>query len=46
MNSNTQIQNTLNHPQLQPYLSNLNQFTKPVEMGTRSKRTSKKTKYL
>ena len=38
MNTNTQIQNTLNHPPLQPYSPNLNQSTKQVEVGTRNKR--------
>lgn len=38
MNTNTQIQNTLNHPPLQPYSPNLNQSTQQVEVGTRTKR--------
>ncbi len=38
MNSNTQIQNTINHPPLQPYLPNLNQSTERIEVGTRTKR--------
>lgn len=38
MNSHTQIQNTLNHPPLQPYVPNLNQPTQQVEVGTRTKR--------
>jgi hypothetical protein len=38
MNSNTQIQNTLNNPPLQPYSPNLNQSTQQVEVGTRTKR--------
>ncbi|MCH7310576.1 lambda-exonuclease family protein [Acinetobacter sp. ANC 4805] len=38
MNMNTQIQNTLNHPPLQPYSPNLNQSTQQVEVGTRNKR--------
>lgn len=38
MNSNTQIQNTINHPPLQPYVPNLNQPTQQVEVGTRHKR--------
>jgi hypothetical protein len=36
MNSHTQIQNTLNHPPLQPYSPNLNQSTQQVEVGTRT----------
>ena len=38
MNSNTQIQNTINHPPLQPYVPNLNQSTQQIEVGTRHKR--------
>ncbi len=38
MNSHTQIQNTLNHPPLQPYSPHLDQPTQQVEVGTRSKR--------
>lgn len=43
MNSHTQIQNTLNHPPLQPYSPNLNlpiqnSSTQQVEVGTRTKR--------
>lgn len=38
MNTNTQIQNTLNHPPRQPYSPNLNQPTQEVEVGTRTKR--------
>lgn len=43
MNSHTQIQNTLNHPPLQPYSPNLNpttqnSLTQQVEVGTRTKR--------
>ena len=43
MNSHTQIQNTLNHPPLQPYSPNLNPSTpnsptQQVEVGTRTKR--------
>lgn len=43
MNTNTQIQNTLNHPPLQPYSPNLNpttqnSLTQQVEVGTRTKR--------
>ncbi|MCM1958210.1 YqaJ viral recombinase family protein [Acinetobacter modestus] len=43
MNTNTQIQNTLNHPPLQPYSPNLNPSTQnsptqQVEVGTRTKR--------
>ncbi|MFW1953745.1 YqaJ viral recombinase family protein [Acinetobacter beijerinckii] len=37
MNSHTQIQNTLNHPPLQPYVPNLNQPTQQVEVGTRKR---------
>lgn len=42
MNTNTQIQNTLNHPPLQPYSPNLNPSTQnsptqQVEVGTRTK---------
>lgn len=43
MNSNTQIQNSLNHPPLQPYSPNLNpttqnSLTQQIEVGTRTKR--------
>ena len=43
MNSHTQIQNTLNHPPLQPYSPNLNSSTQNlptqhIEVGTRTKR--------
>ncbi len=38
MNSNTQIQNTLNNPPLQLYLPNLTQVTQQVELRTRTKR--------
>ena len=43
MNSHTQIQNTLNHPPLQPYSPNLNPSTQNlptqhIEVGTRTKR--------
>ena len=38
MNSNIQIQNTLNNPPLQHYLPNLNQPNQQVEVGTRTKR--------
>ncbi|MCE1272154.1 MAG: YqaJ viral recombinase family protein [Acinetobacter sp.] len=43
MNTNTQIQNTLNHPPLQPYSPNLNPSTQnsptqQIEVGTRTKR--------
>lgn len=38
MNTNTQIQNTLNHPPRQPYSPNLNQPTQEVEVGTLTKR--------
>ena len=43
MNSNTQIQDTLNHPPLQPYSPNLNpstqnSLTQQIEVGTRTKR--------
>jgi len=44
MNINTQIQNTLNHPPLQPYLPNLNQQSQQIEVGTRSKRLPRKAK--
>ncbi|MEG2568734.1 MAG: YqaJ viral recombinase family protein, partial [Acinetobacter sp.] len=44
MNINTQIQNTLNHPPLQPYLPNLNQLSQQIEVGTRSKRLPRKAK--
>ena len=49
MNSNTQIQNTLNNPPLQPYSPNLNPSTQnsptqQIEVGTRSKRIPRKTK--
>ena len=44
MNLNIQIQNTLNNPPLQHYLPNINPSIQPVEIGTRSKRTSRKTK--
>ncbi|MEG2433319.1 MAG: YqaJ viral recombinase family protein [Acinetobacter sp.] len=48
MNSHTQIQNTLNHPPLQPYSPNLNQPTQNsptqlVEVGTRTKRSRPNT---
>ncbi|MGL3056158.1 YqaJ viral recombinase family protein [Acinetobacter nosocomialis] len=43
MNSHTQIQNTLNHPPLQPHSPNLNpttqnSLTQQIEVGTRTKR--------
>ena len=43
MNSHTQIQNTLNHPLLQPHSPNLNpttqnSLTQQIEVGTRTKR--------
>jgi hypothetical protein len=43
MNTNTQIQNTLNNPPLQPYSPNLNPSTQnsptqQIEVGTRTKR--------
>lgn len=44
MNSNIQIQNTLNNPPLQHYLPNINPSIQSVEIGTRSKRKSRKTK--
>ncbi|MEG2569580.1 MAG: YqaJ-like viral recombinase, partial [Acinetobacter sp.] len=37
MNSYTQIQNSLNHLPLQPYVPNLNQTTQLVEVGTRKR---------
>ncbi|WP_336938432.1 lambda-exonuclease family protein [Acinetobacter modestus] len=48
MNTNTQIQNTLNHPPLQPYSPNLNPSTQDsptqqIEVGTRTKRDRLKT---
>ncbi|WP_348665764.1 YqaJ viral recombinase family protein, partial [Acinetobacter venetianus] len=48
MNSHTQIQNTLNHPPLQPYSPNLNlpiqnSLTQQVEVGTRTKRDRSNT---
>ncbi|WP_436872521.1 YqaJ viral recombinase family protein [Acinetobacter haemolyticus] len=48
MNSNSQIQYSLNNPPLQAYSPNLNSptTTQTVEVGTRSKRTPKKTKRL
>jgi hypothetical protein len=45
MNSHTQIQNTLNHPPLQPYSPNLNPTqnspTQQVEVGTRTNVTDR-----
>lgn len=38
MNTNTQIQNTLNHPPLQPYIPSLNPPIQQLEVGTRAKR--------
>jgi hypothetical protein len=42
MNSHTQIQNTLNHPPLQPYPIKIETEHK-TEVGTRTKKTPKKT---
>ena len=41
MNSHTQIQNTLNHPPLQPYPIKIETEHK-TEVGTRTKKTPKK----
>ncbi|ENU31332.1 hypothetical protein F991_00801 [Acinetobacter sp. CIP-A165] len=46
MNSNTQIQHSLNNPPLQPYAPNLNQSIQQTEVGTRSKRRPQKTTRL
>lgn len=51
MNSHTQIQHSLDHPPLQPYVPNLNPPTQTstiqqVEVGTRHKRRPKKTNHL
>ncbi len=45
MNSHTHIQNTLNHPPLQPYPIKIETEHK-VEVGTRTKKTPKKTSQL
>ncbi|MBJ8554231.1 MULTISPECIES: YqaJ viral recombinase family nuclease [Acinetobacter] len=45
MNSHTQIQNTLNHPPLQPYPIKIETEHK-VEVGTRTRKTPKKTSQL
>ncbi len=46
MNSNSQIQHSLNNPPLQPYSPNLNQSIQQTEVGTRSKRRPQKTTRL